>query len=126
MRKIWATEETVPHSEDTVAAASAAGASEIVTIPCQAMPDIAPGYHEFPDPVPASVTRLQGRLALLNAGLLSTAESAINAAGGATLIWYQDAQTWERSNPILTDLGTAIGLSSSDIDDLFRQAATLS
>ena len=78
-----------------------------------------------PPPVPGSVSRLQGRLALLDAGLLATVEAAVNAAGGATLIWYQDAQNWRRDDPILNGLGTAIGLSEEDKDDLFRAAVAV-
>lgn len=73
--------------------------------------------------VPQSVTRLQARLALQAAGLLTATETAVTAAGGATLIWYQDAQLWDRLDPILNQLGQTIGLTGAQIDALFTTAA---
>ena len=75
-------------------------------------------------PVPAMVTRLQGRLALSHAGLLAQAESAIAAAGGDLLIWYTDAQTWRRDDPHILAVGVALTLTTAQIDALFIAATT--
>lgn len=80
--------------------------------------------------VPTSVTRRQAKQALLLAGLLDDAETAINAIADATergvaLIFWNDAVEFERANPLITAIGTAIGLTSEQIDDLFTTAATL-
>lgn len=94
------------------------------------------GFYEFnpaadpaPAPVPGAITRRQARLALLHAGKLSPVESAIATIADPTQqmaaqIEYENA-TWERANPWIDQLGQAVGLSISDIDQLFIAAATL-
>lgn len=78
-----------------------------------------------PEPVPLEVTRAQGKLALLNAGLLANAQAAATAAGQAAEIAFNDALTYERTSPTLNALATALGLSSSDLDSLFIAASKL-
>lgn len=78
-----------------------------------------------PEPVPLEVTRAQGKLALLNAGLLASAQAAATAAGQAAEIAFNDALTYERTSPTLNALATALGLSSSDLDNLFIAASKL-
>lgn len=75
--------------------------------------------------VPASITRLQGRLALNAVGLLGQVDAAVAAADAATQIWYADALTWHRADPILAAMASVLGLSSSQVDALFVQAAAL-
>lgn len=75
--------------------------------------------------VPESVSRAQAKIALLRAGLLASVEQAVSAAGGEVAIWYADALTWRRDNPNILSLGTFLGLSDAQIDDLFRQAAQI-
>ena len=75
--------------------------------------------------VPDSVTRRQGRLALSAAGLLDRVEAMVAASARAPQIWYADADTWERSDPILARLAGALGLTSDQVDALVRQAAAL-
>jgi hypothetical protein len=81
-------------------------------------------------PVPQSVTKRQARQALLLAGLLDQVQSKIDAipdatARGMAQIEWDDSQVYERNRPILISLGTALGLSSGDLDQLFRTAAAL-
>lgn len=83
------------------------------------------GWAEGPEPVPAEVTRAQGKLALLNAGLLANAQAAATAAGQAAEIAFNDALTYERTSPTLNALATALGLSSNDLDALFIAASKL-
>jgi hypothetical protein len=75
--------------------------------------------------VPESVTPRQARLALLAAGLLDTVESAIAAGSRADQITWEFAVDVRRDYPMIANLGTALGLTSAQIDDLFRTAATL-
>ena len=75
--------------------------------------------------VPASVTRLQGRLELLRAGLLTQLESAVAAAGDDTAIWYADAQTWQRTDPHVIALASALSLAPAQVDALFVAAAAI-
>lgn len=80
-------------------------------------------------PVPASCTRRQGRLALLQAGKLDTAEAAIAAIADpaqkrAAQIEYE-ADTWERNNAFLVALWLGMGGALDDLDALFVTAETL-
>ena len=76
-------------------------------------------------PVPESVTPRQARLALLNADLLDAVEAAIAAGSRADQITWEFAVDVRRDYPMIANLGTALGLTSAQIDDLFRTAATL-
>lgn len=92
---------------------------------------------EAPDPpapgptVSAGVSMLQARLALYartndaGATLLSLVETAVAAAGGTVQIYWSTAENIERAHPIIAQLGAVIGLTPSDIDELFIEAATL-
>jgi hypothetical protein len=94
------------------------------------------GFYEFdhsadPAPLqtPASITRRQARLCLLQAGKLAAVEQAIvdiadTAQRTAAQIEYEN-DTWERNNPWIDQLGQAVDLSVTDIDQLFITAATL-
>lgn len=77
----------------------------------------------------APVTRRQARLALLGAGLLDDAEAALNNIAEpqrtAALIEWQDASVFQRDHPLIAAIGGALGLSETQVDDLFRTAATL-
>lgn len=81
-------------------------------------------------PVPAKVTRRQARQALVLAGKYDLVQPALDAIADATQrklmqIEWGDSLEFERTRPSLIALGAAIGLSPSQIDQLFRTAATL-
>lgn len=76
--------------------------------------------------VPASVTRLQARLALKQAGLLASVTAAILAlpeTDDVRLFWDNGA-TWERQSPVLCAMAEGLGLTDQ-IDALFVLAASL-
>lgn len=78
--------------------------------------------------VPQSVSRRQGRLALLDIGRLDVVESAIEAIADpakkrAAQIEYE-ADTWERGNQFLRDMWAQLGGTAEQLDDLFVLAAT--
>lgn len=82
-----------------------------------------------PDPepvVPRQVTMRQARLALLDAGLLSGVDAAIDSLDephrSAARIEWEYAQAVERYSPLTEMLGAAIGLTSEAIDALFFAA----
>lgn len=84
---------------------------------------------EFTQPVapvvvPKTITRRQGRLALLQAGKLDAAEAIVKAGGAAAAIEYE-AGTWERNNTFLIQVWEALGGDSQGLDDLFTTAASL-
>lgn len=79
--------------------------------------------------VPQEVTMRQARLALLDAGLLSSVQPAINSLPEPdktkAQIEWEYSNALQRSNPFVTVLGTALGLDSEALDNLFITAATL-
>lgn len=101
-----------------------------------------PGYAEIDDDdprlalfvagasVPGSVTPAQAHIALSRAGLLDTVNSAIAALSGQdgieVQIWWAKAEEIRRDNPHLASVAVGLGLSSDQVDDLFRTAATIS
>lgn len=81
---------------------------------------------QAPDPVPQVVSRFQARAALHAAGLLSSVEDAIaTGADVFTQIAWADAAEFRRNSPTIATLAAALGLSEEQVDNLFRQAATI-
>lgn len=75
--------------------------------------------------VPASVTPRQVRLLLLAQGLLESVEATIASQDQATQITWAYAQEFRRNDPLLTQLGAGMGLTSAQIDQFFIDAAAL-
>jgi hypothetical protein len=80
-------------------------------------------------PVPSEITMRQARLALLGAGKLAAVAAAIAAMpeptkSAATIEW-EYSNTVQRHNGFVEQLGPAIGLTETQIDDLFIAAAAL-
>jgi len=75
------------------------------------------------------VTMRQARLALLQQNLLSQVETAIAAMQdpekSQVSIEWEYASTVERTSPWIGTMGTALGLTEEQLDDLFVLAATL-
>ena len=79
--------------------------------------------------IPASVTRRQAVRALILTGKRNLVQPALDAIPNTLQrelmqAEWDESQEFERNRPSLIALGTAIGLSSSEIDDLFILAAT--
>jgi hypothetical protein len=79
-------------------------------------------------PVPAKVTRRQGRRALLESGYLQPVEAYLASITDETerlqaQIEYE-AETWERPNPWVAHVLELLELTPEQGDDLFRLAAT--
>lgn len=72
------------------------------------------------------VTIRQGRLALLQTGLLDDIETAVAASGNRALqIEWEFATEFRRDWPALISMQRALGLTDEAVDDLFRLAVTL-
>jgi len=83
-----------------------------------------------PVTVPQTVTRRQARQALFLAGLLDSVEPAIAAIPDVTQrrlaqIEWEDSLEFDRKRPLVIGIGTALGLTSAGIDELFTTASTL-
>lgn len=82
----------------------------------------------YTPPVPVSVTRRQLRLELLSRDLLANVTAALNgipdeATKAAALIEWEDATTFDRAHPLVGQIGAALGLTSAQLDDIWRAAA---
>lgn len=75
--------------------------------------------------VPSVVTMRQARLALLQSGLLAQVNTAVAAADEATKITWEFSTEVHRENALVATLASALGLTESQLDDLFTLAATL-
>lgn len=78
-------------------------------------------------PIPTECTALQGLLALDQAGIssayLSWANDPARTFGERAFI--DKAIIWHRNSPVLTSAASSLGLTNTQIDDLFRLAITL-
>ena len=79
-----------------------------------------------PAPIPTQVTMRQARLALLQSGLLQTVTNAIaNGTDEAMKIEWEYATEVDRDWPSLVTLASSLGMTDSDLDNLFVLAASL-
>ena len=78
-----------------------------------------------PAPATTTVTARQIRLALTQVGLRNAVEAAVAAGDQATKDWYEYANEFERSNPLVVAMGSALGVSEQGMAELFALAATL-
>jgi hypothetical protein len=108
-----------PHRND----AAAIEQFSMVNVPPQETPAV------DPNPVPDSVTMRQARLALFGAGKLAAVDAAIASMPSpykeAAQIEWEFSGEVRRRQPLVLQLGPALGLTTEQIDNLFRQAATL-
>lgn len=75
--------------------------------------------------VPETITALQARLVLDSMGALDAVEAFIDKAGGPAKIVWEYATVIERNSPLVEGAAAALGMTSEQMDDLFRAAATL-
>ncbi|HML29830.1 MAG TPA: hypothetical protein PKE16_13510 [Hyphomicrobium sp.] len=77
--------------------------------------------------VPASVTTYQAMAAMLRAGLLDQVKTlmASDAASPQAKLAWEKASAFERDSVFINSLGSALGLTSQQIDDLFIAAAKI-
>ena len=82
---------------------------------------------EKKDPVPQIVSRLQARVAMHRAGLLSAVEALISGkdADPVLVMAWQDAQTFSRASPLLLQITAALGWTDAQVDELFVAAGAV-
>jgi len=90
-------------------------------------PYVAPA---LPDPIIAeraamTVSRFQALAALLNAGLLSQVNVALADAGPLAQLAWAEATEFRRNSPTIAGLAAGLGLTDTEVDDLFRAAALI-
>lgn len=82
-------------------------------------------YVAPPASIPQVVSRFQARAALHLAGLLPDVETAIAAADPLVQMAWADAQEFRRDSPTIVAMAGALGLSESEVDELFTSAAQI-
>ncbi len=80
--------------------------------------------------VPAQVTRAQGKAALIQAGLWADVLAYVDAIEDPTQqalarVALDDTTEWRRDSPFLATAAAALGLSETQLDDLFVTAAAI-
>ena len=82
-----------------------------------------------PEPVPQSITARQARLALLSIGKLGDVDTAIAGMPSPqkeqAQIEWEYATAIERQHEFVGNLGAALGLTDSQVDDLFKAGSQL-
>lgn len=89
------------------------------------------GFTELSPPspvVPSSVSRAQGKAALISAGMWSSVLAYVNAIADPTdkalaEVALNDTQDWRRDSLFLNSAATALGLTSAQLDQLFVDAS---
>ena len=78
-------------------------------------------------PVPATVTNFQARAALLNAGLFDRVNDALLAlpANSTARQAWEYANDLTRNGTLVNSMAETLGLTATQLDDLFRHAATI-
>jgi len=74
--------------------------------------------------IPLTVSMRQARLALSQAGLLATVNTNMQSASEADQIEWEYATTVERYSPLVLNMATALSLTETQLDDLFKLAGT--
>lgn len=80
--------------------------------------------------VPEMVTRAQGKVALIQAGLWNAVVSAVDAIVDPVekeiaLVALNDTVTWQRNSPFLNQMAEALDISEQAMDALFIAAAQI-
>lgn len=82
-----------------------------------------------PAPVPASVSRRQAWAALIKTASMASVKAAIDAMPGTegdlARNDFYNAQSYERSWPLIQSMQQVLGWTSAQVYDLFRLADTL-
>jgi hypothetical protein len=87
-------------------------------------PDLHPMLVQ-PAPVPSSVSPRQLKLALLASGQLDQIEAFVASADKSVQISWEYTTEFQRDNPLLNQMAAAFGMTSDQVDTLFRAAANL-
>ncbi len=73
-------------------------------------------------PVPTVIPAWKGKAALREAGLLTAVEIAVASAGDRVQDAWAGAAEWSRESAFLFDLAGTLGLTTQQVDDMFRAA----
>lgn len=90
----------------------------------------APVFEDVPVVVPFSVSRAQGKAALLAFDLLDGVESYIQSMPDGVdktlvILAFNETNEWQRNSPFLQQMATSLRLTSEQLDNLFIVAETI-
>lgn len=85
----------------------------------------APPLRAMPPPVPEVVTNFQARAALRRIGLLEQVQAAVQAADGEALDAWEYANHVYRHGALVISMSAELGLTSDQVDALFRMAESI-
>lgn len=119
----------MPYAQLDVNNIAKAVTDQAIGIPCE-WSDIGrhwtgTAFEDVPAGPPQSISPRQFRQALTAIGLRASVEAAVASADQDTKDWYEYATSFERGNPVLIAMATALGKTDADIDALFALGATL-
>jgi hypothetical protein len=85
-------------------------------------------YTPPPTPIPSSVTRFQALATLAAGGWLDVVHTYFDALPRSNVqrLAFENAGDWERTSPTVNALAQMLGLSDSQVDDLFIAASQVS
>ena len=72
-----------------------------------------------------TISPLQARLVLIQMGLMPQVKAIIAAADEVTQEAWEFATEFKRSSPLLLGLASTLGLSSSQLDEMFASASKI-
>ena len=87
-----------------------------------------PSIPESGDPVPTNLPAWRIRVVLKQRGLLNNVKQLINSLPAEQKAIAEEQlvdSKFERGHPLIEQLGMALGLTSDDLDDIFREADAL-
>ncbi len=89
-----------------------------------------PAYVPPPSDVPQTVSRAQGKAALIQAGKWDAVTAFVAGIADPTQkaladVALNDTQDWRRDSPFLNQAAAAIGLTGADLDGLFMAASAI-
>lgn len=88
-------------------------------------PDRTEFETEIDEPVPPTIEIRQAKMILNSLGLLKTIENLIKQENELVQILWNDAATFERTNPVLNAMAIKLGLTSDELDSMFIEANKL-
>jgi hypothetical protein len=85
-------------------------------------------YIAPPPPIPQTVTRFQALATLAAGGYLDVVHTYIDALprSNITRLAFENAGDWERTSPTVNALAAMLGLTDTQVDELFVAAAQVS
>lgn len=70
-------------------------------------------------------SRFQAKAALSAASLLTAVEAAVAAADATTQLAWAEAIEFRRNSPTIAALAAVLGMTDTEVDDLFRAAMAI-